>query len=208
MPVRTRRSSRGGTTSLNHDGDLTSDVLVVAGKTEVVDLSSQAQAQAVGGSKKRKKRGNNRSALGSVDANNVGDTAADRVSKRRRSSRGSSSSSSSSNGAPAAPAAAKAAPAPAPRSKTKNSRSKRSKKRPASKKSRKSSLSSSSSSSTTEGMCKEEKECRDLLANFHRENRKKIQDAYEKRAAMKKLQDIANETSTLNETFFSSLINK
>jgi len=57
-------------------------------------------------------------------------------------------------------------------------------------------------------MCKEEKECRDLLANFHRENRKKIQDAYEKRAAMKKLQDIANETSTLNETFFSSLINK
>ena len=68
-------------------------------------------------------------------------------------------------------------------------------------------------------MCKEEKECRDLLANFHRENRKKIQDAYEKRAAVKKLQDekraaekklrdIANETSTLNETFFSSLINK
>jgi cyclin A len=163
MPVRTRRSSRGGTTSLNHDGDLTSDVLVVAGKTEVVDLSSQAQAQAVGGSKKRKKRGNNRSALGSVDANNVGDTAADRVSKRRRSSRGSSSSSSSSNDAPAAPAAAKAAPAPAPRSKTKNSRSKRSKKRPASKKSRKSSPSSSSSSSSTTTSASKKKKAAEAL---------------------------------------------
>ena len=47
-----------------------------------------------------------------------------------------------------------------------------------------------------------------LLKNRNAKQLKEVQDALDKHAAAKRLQDVANEKSDLNENFFSSLINK